>query len=90
MSFDLKSIQTIEEIEIENKVVFIRVDFNVPMVDGKITDDSRIRGALPTIEHALERGAKVILGSHFGRPKKDKKEEYSLETIADHLSEIAN
>ena len=65
----LEGIRSIRELPIENKRVFIRVDFNVPLEGGEITDDSRIREALPTIKHALERGARVILASHLGRPE---------------------
>src|SRR5579863_5941354 len=65
----LAGIKKIAELPIENRRVFLRVDFNVPMDGGKITDDSRIREALPTIQHAMGRGAKLVLASHLGRPK---------------------
>ena len=91
--------QTIKDIDLNGKRVFIRVDFNVPIKDGKITDDTRIRGAIPTIIYAIEKGAKVILASHLGRPIKDKKKaeekgmpydasKYSLKPVAARLTEL--
>ena len=78
--------RTIRDLQLSNKRVFIRVDFNVPVEGGRITDDTRIRAALPTITYALEQGATVILASHFGRPKGKPKPEFSLKPVADHLS----
>ncbi len=89
MASPLDGIRTIKDLPIENKRVFIRVDFNVPMEDGKVTDDTRIREAIPTIKHAMDRGAKVILASHLGRPKKGPDPSLSLvpagERLAGHL-----
>ena len=94
MTPGLKGIQLIEQFELKEKNVFIRVDFNVP-TEGegkniKITDDTRIRAAIPTIKYALEKGAHVILGSHFGRPegKPEDLEKYSMEPIARRLGEL--
>jgi phosphoglycerate kinase len=84
----LEGIRSIRELEIENKRVFIRVDFNVPLENGKITDDSRVREALPTIKHAMDRGARVVLASHLGRPKPGKTAGLSLEPVGARLAEL--
>jgi phosphoglycerate kinase len=72
-------ILSIEELPIEGRRVFLRVDFNVPVDGSKVTDDTRIREALPTIRHAIDRGARLIIASHFGRPKGEVNPKYSLE-----------
>ncbi|OQY10937.1 MAG: triose-phosphate isomerase [Marinitoga sp. 4572_148] len=79
---------TIKDIELKNKKVIMRVDFNVPMKDGVITNDKRIKAALPTIKHALNEGAKVILLSHLGRPKGEPKPEFSLKPVSERLAEL--
>lgn len=84
----LDGIRPISALPIENKRVFLRVDFNVPLENGKITDDSRIREAVPTIKHALERGARLILASHLGRPKPGKTAGLSLEPCGTRLAEL--
>jgi len=89
----LQGIKTIEELNIHAKRVFIRLDLNVPMKKGEITDDTRIRGALPTIQYALKEKAKIILASHLGRPKGDTPEDrakYSLAPVGQRLSELLN
>jgi phosphoglycerate kinase len=88
MSNPLQGIRSIRDLPIENKRVFLRVDFNVPLEGTKITDDSRIREALPTIKHALERGARLVCASHLGRPKKGPDPKYSLEPCASRLAEL--
>ncbi|MDQ2855352.1 MAG: phosphoglycerate kinase [Acidobacteriota bacterium] len=79
---------SIKDLPLKGKRLFIRVDFNVPLVDGKVDDDTRIRAALPTINYAVEHGAQVILASHLGRPKGQRVEKYSLRPVATHLSEL--
>lgn len=80
--------KTVRDIEVKGKRVLVRCDFNVPMQDGKITDDTRIVSALPTINYLTEHGAKVILLSHMGRPKGEPVKEYSLQPVARKLSEL--
>jgi phosphoglycerate kinase len=82
------SVRTIEDINPEGKRVLVRVDFNVPLKDGKITDDTRMQRALPTLESLLGRGASLIVMSHLGRPKGEKKPELSLSLLKDHLAEL--
>jgi phosphoglycerate kinase len=79
---------SIKDLPLSGKRVFIRVDFNVPIKDGKVDDDSRIRASLPTIQYALDRKARVILASHLGRPKGQRVDKYSLRPVADHLSAL--
>ncbi len=80
--------KTVRDIDVSGKRVLVRCDFNVPMQDGRITDDRRITSALPTIEYLVEQGAKVILMSHMGRPKGEAKPEFSLKPVADRLSQL--
>ena len=83
-------IKSVEQLAVEGKRVFVRVDYNVPL-DKKtkqISDDARIRATLPTIQHLIERGARIVLGSHLGRPDGQVKPEYSLEPVAAHLASI--
>ncbi|MEM1355971.1 MAG: phosphoglycerate kinase [Planctomycetota bacterium] len=80
--------QTIADIDVSGKKVLMRVDFNVPLKDGAITDDRRIAMALPTIQHVLDHGGSVVLMAHLGRPKGEPKPEFSLKPAADRLGEL--
>jgi phosphoglycerate kinase len=81
-------LRSIKDLDLAGKRVFVRVDFNVPIKNGTIGDDTRIRSSLPTIKYALERGATVILASHLGRPKGKPNPEYSLRPVAARLAEL--
>ena len=80
--------RSIKDLDLAGKRVFIRVDFNVPIKNGAITDDTRIRASLPTIKYALDHGATVILASHLGRPKGKPNPEFSLKPVATRLSQL--
>lgn len=80
--------KTMKDVDVKGKRVFVRVDFNVPMEDGKVTDETRIRAAIPTIEYLVEQGAKVILASHLGRPKGEVNEDMRLTAVGSRLSEL--
>lgn len=82
--------KTIKDIDVKGKRVFCRVDFNVPMQNNEVTDDTRIRATLPTIKYLLEHGAKLILATHLGRPKGEVVEELRLDPVAKRLAELLN
>ncbi|WP_035291997.1 phosphoglycerate kinase [Clostridium sp. KNHs214] len=85
MQFNKK---TVEDIEVKGRRVLVRCDFNVPLKEGVITDENRLVGAMPTIKYLIEKGAKVILCSHLGKPKGEPKPELSLAPVAKRLSEM--
>jgi phosphoglycerate kinase len=88
MEAALEGIRSIRDLPVENKRVFLRVDFNVPMDGERISDDTRIREALPTIKHAMDRGARIVLASHLGRPKKGPDPALSLVPAGERLAEL--
>lgn len=80
--------KTMKDIDVKGKRVFVRVDFNVPMADGQVSDETRIKAAIPTIQYLVEQGAKVILASHLGRPKGEVNEEMRLTAVGARLAEL--
>ena len=82
--------KSLRDLDFAGKRVLVRCDFNVPMEDGKITDDTRITSSLPTINYLLDKGAKVILMSHLGRPKGEPNKKYTLKPVAIRLGELLN
>jgi phosphoglycerate kinase len=80
-------VRTLDDLDVDGRRVLVRVDFNVPLDGDRITDDTRIQAALPTLERLRERGARLLLAAHLGRPK-DREPEFSLRPVADRLSEL--
>lgn len=90
MTQGLKGIKTVRDFEFKDKVTFLRLDLNVPIEDGKITDETRIQACLPTIKYLMEHGAKIVMASHLGRPKGPQDKEFSLEPVAKRMSDLLN
>ncbi len=80
--------KTVRDVDVRGKKVLVRVDFNVPIQDGKVGDDTRIRASLPTLSYLLQNGAALILCSHLGRPKQGPDPKYSLRPVAEHLGKL--
>jgi phosphoglycerate kinase len=90
MNSILKGLKRVDTLEVKDKKVFLRLDLNVPLKDGHVADDTRILAALPTIQYLKEKGAKLVISSHLGRPKSPEDIEFSLEPVAKRLSELLN
>lgn len=90
----LKGIKTVRDLveskDIQGKTVFLRLDLNVPMENGKITDETRITASLPTVKYLMENGAKLVVASHLGRPKSSQDKQYSMEPVAKRMGELLN
>ena len=82
------NIPTLETLDVRGKRVLLRCDLNVPLKEGNITDDGRIRASLPTIKYLLESGASIVIVAHLGRPKGERKPELSLAPVAQRLGEL--
>ena len=80
--------RSVTEAEVRGKRALVRVDFNVPLRDGEVADDTRIRAALPTIQYLLDRGAAIVIATHLGRPKGKSDLAYSVAPVARSLSEL--
>lgn len=84
----LKGIRTVRDLALEGKTVFLRLDLNVPLDGTRITDETRLRASLPTIQYIMDKGAKIVMASHLGRPKSAGDKKYSLEPVAQRLTEL--
>ena len=82
------SVKTLETFDVTDKRIFLRCDLNVPLKDGIITDDGRIKASLPTIKYLISKGCSVVIAAHLGRPKGERKPELSLAPVAKRLSEL--
>src|SRR4028119_2412598 len=82
--------RSVRDLDVRGKRVLVQVDFNVPVKDGRVTDDTRIRRALPTLRHLLSEGARPILISHLGRPKGEPDPKYAMDPVAHRLGELLN